>query len=77
MDTSKLIKPEFMPESGSLYPVTVTLRNACDVFESADRTPDDEVRKDLIAGAVKMLQNVIDALNGRRTDGLVEPEEDD
>ena len=77
MDTSKLIKPEFMPESGSLYPVTVTLRNACDVFESADRTPDEEVKKDLIAGAVKMLQNVIDALKPEETgDNPEEPEDD-
>lgn len=78
MDVSKLVKAEFAPEAGSLYPVIVTLRNACDVFESADRIPDDEVRKDLIAGAGKMLQNVIDALKPEETgDNRNEPEPDD
>ena len=62
MDVSKLVKAEFSPEAGSLYPATMTLRNACDVLESADRTPDEAVRKPLITGAVQMLQNVIDAL---------------
>lgn len=62
MDVSKLVKAEFAPEAGSLYPATMTLRNACDVLESADRTPDEAVRKPLITGAVQMLQNVIDAL---------------
>ena len=70
MDVSKLVKTDFAPEVGSLYPVTMTLRNACDVLESADRTPDEAVRKPLITGAVQMLQNVIDAL-------AEEPEEDD
>lgn len=78
MDTTKLIKPEFMPESGSLYPAVTVLRNVCDVLESADRTPDEAVQKDLISGAVKMLQNVIDALKPDETgNNPDEPESDD
>ena len=74
MDVSKLVKAEFAPESGSLYPATMTLRNACDVLESADRTPDEAVRKPLITGAVQMLQNVIDALTEKEPEN---PEPDD
>jgi hypothetical protein len=74
MDVSKLVKAEFAPEAGSLYPATMTLRNACDVLESADRTPDEAVRKPLITGAVQMLQNVIDALTEKEPEN---PETDD
>lgn len=74
MDVSKLVKAEFAPEAGSLYPATMTLRNACDVLESADRTPDEAVRKPLITGAVQMLQNVIDALTEKEPEN---PEPDD
>jgi hypothetical protein len=52
----------------------MTLRNACDVLESADRTPDEAVRKPLITGAVQMLQNVIDALTEKEPEN---PETDD
>ena len=76
MDVSKLVKAEFAPEAGSLYPATMTLRNACDVLESADRTPDEAVRKPLITGAVQMLQNVIDALTEKEPDNP-ETEEDE
>jgi hypothetical protein len=74
MDVSKLVKAEFAPEAGSLYPATMTLRNACDVLESADRTPDEAVRKPLITGAVQMLQNVIDALTEKEPEN---PETED
>lgn len=74
MDVSKLVKAEFAPEAGSLYPAIMTLRNACDVLESADRTPDEAVRKPLITGAVQMLQNVIDALTEKEPEN---PETDD
>jgi hypothetical protein len=78
MDTSKLVKAEFMPESGSLYPAVTVLRQTCDVLESADRTPDEAARKDLISGAVKMLQNVIDALKPEITESNQdEPNDDD
>lgn len=62
MDVSKLVRADFAPEVGSLYPAIMTLRNACDVLEGADKTPDEAVRKPLIAGTRQMLQNVIDAL---------------
>ena len=74
MDVSKLVKAEFAPEAGSLYPATMTLQNACDVLESADRTPDEAVRKPLITGAVQMLQNVIDALTEKEPEN---PETED
>ena len=74
MDVSKLVKAEFAPEAGSLYPATMTLRNACDVLESADRTPDEAVRRPLITGAVQMLQNVIDALTEKEPEN---PETED
>ena len=74
MDVSKLVKAEFAPEAGSLYPATMTIRNACDVLESADRTPDEAVRKPLITGAVQMLQNVIDALTEKEPEN---PETED
>lgn len=78
MDISKLVKAEFIPESGSLYPAVTVLRQTCDVLESADRTPDEAARKDLISGAVKMLQNVVDALEPETTENNTdEPEEDD
>ena len=62
MDMARLVKPEFTPESGDLWPAISTLRGTSDVLESADRTPDPEVRRDLINAVVKNLQNVIDAL---------------
>ena len=78
MDISKLVKAEFMPETGNLYPAVTVLRQTCDVLESADRTPDEAARKDLISGAVKMLQNVIDALKPEITENNPEePEEDE
>ena len=44
---------------------------------TAERYPLECSCSRMIEGAKKMVQNVLDALNGRRTDGLVEPEEDD
>lgn len=77
MDASKLIKPDFMPESASLYHACNVLCGVRDILEAADRTPDEAARKDLIAGAVKMLQNVIDALKPEETgDNPEEPEDD-
>ena len=43
----------------------------------ADRTPDETVKKPLLDVAKIMLQNVFDALYGRRTEDFVEPEMDD
>ena len=79
IDTAKLNKPDFAPEMGEFCPVCATLHKAAEIIETADRTPDESVKKPLLDGARTMLQNVIDALDGRRTDGLVGPdaEEDD
>lgn len=74
IDTSKLNKPDYAPEMGEFCPVCATLQKAADIIETADRTPDESVKKPLLDGARTMLQNVIDALDGRRTDGLVLPD---
>lgn len=72
LDSTKMVTPEF--PNGEMGPVCVTLHKAAEVIETADRTPDEAVKKPLLDGARTMLQNVIDALDGRRTDGLVEPD---
>ena len=77
IDTSKMGKPDYAPDMGEMCPVCETLHKAAEVIETADRTPDEAVKKPLLDGARTMLQNVIDALDGRRTEGLVEPGEDD
>ena len=77
IDTSKLNKPDFAPEMGEFCPVCATLHKAADIIETADRTPDESAKRPLLDGARTMLQNVIDALDGRRTDGLVLPDGED
>ena len=80
IDSTKMIRPEsdpFMEDAGEMHPVCITLHKAAEIIETADRTPDEDVKRPLLDGARIMLQNVIDALDGRRTDGLVMPEEDD
>lgn len=76
IDTTKLGKPDFAPDMGEMCAVCATLHKAAEVIETADRVPDESVKKPLLDGARTMLQNVIDALDGRRTDGLVLPEDD-
>ena len=76
LDTSKMSRPDFLPDAGEMHPVCATLHKAAEIIETADRTPDEAVKKPLLDGARTMLQNVIDALDGRRTDGLVMPEDD-
>ena len=79
IDTSKMARPDYAPDAGEMCAVCETLHKAASVIETADRTPDESVKRPLLDGARTMLQNVIDALDGRRTDGLVLPdgEEDD
>lgn len=77
MDTTKLPRPDFAPDMGEMSPVCATLHKAAEVIETADRVPDEDVKRPLLEGARTMLQNVIDALDGRRTEGLVEVEEDE
>ena len=78
IDNSKMAKPDYMPEAGEMCAVCATLHKAAEIIDTADRIPDETAKKQLLDGAKTMLQNVIDALDGRRTDGLVmrEPEED-
>lgn len=77
IDNAKMSRVEYEPESGELRSVCDTLHQAADIISTADRTPDESVKKPLLEGAKTMLQNVIAAIEGRRTDGLVEPIPDD
>ena len=74
IDNSKMNRAEYVRESGEMFSVCETLHSAAEIISTADRTPDEDVKKPLLDGAKTMLQNVIDALNGRRTEGLVQPE---
>lgn len=76
MDLSNMNRPEY-PETGEFCPICTTLHDAVEILHTADRIPDETTKAPLIEGAKKMIKNVLDALNGRRTEGLVEPEEDD
>lgn len=76
IDTSKMSRPEFEPESGEMRPVCETLHRAAEIISTADRTPDESVKTPLMEGAKTMLQNVIAAIEGRRTEGLVNPAAD-
>lgn len=58
-------------EGGEFCPVCNTLHDATEILSTADRIPDETTKAPLIDGAKKMIQNVLDALDGRRTDGLV------
>lgn len=75
IDATKMVKNEF--DGGEFCAVCNTIHDAGEILHTADRIPDETTKAPLIDGAKKMLQNVLDALNGRRTDGLVTTEEDD
>ena len=77
IDASKMARPDYAVDRGEMCEVCATLHHAAEVIETADRTPDEAVKRPLLEGAKTMLQNVIDALDGRRTDGLVQPEEEE
>lgn len=76
MDTSKMNRPEY-PDTGEFCAVCTTIHDAGEILHTADRIPDETTKQPLIEGAKKMLQNVMDALDGRRTDGLVQDPEDE
>lgn len=76
MDVTKMNRPEY-PDTGEFCSVCTTIHDAGEILRTADRIPDEGTKAPLIDGAKRMLQNVLDALNGRRTEGLVIPEEDD
>ena len=63
-------------EGGEFCPVCNTLHDATEILSTADRIPDETTKAPLIEGAKKMIQNVLDALDGRRTDGLVMEEDE-
>ena len=63
-------------EGGEFCPVCNTLHDATEILSTADRIPDETTKAPLIEGAKKMIQNVLEALNGRRTDGLVMEDDD-
>lgn len=75
VEVQKLNHPEAGPD-GEFCAVCNTLRDAGEILHTADRIPDETTKAPLIEGAKKMIQNVLDALNGRRTDGLVMEEDD-
>lgn len=76
MDVSKMNRPEY-PDTGEFCAVCTTLHDAGEILHTADRIPDETTKVPLIDGARKMVENVLDVLNGRRTEGLVEPEQDE
>ena len=63
-------------EGGEFCPVCNTLHDATEILSTADRIPDETTKAPLIEGAKKMIQNVLDALDGRSTDGLVMEDDD-
>lgn len=73
MDMNSLIKPEFVPENGDLWPAISILHGSGEILEQANRAADDQVKRDLISAVRKNLQNVIDAL----ADPEQEQEEDE
>lgn len=76
IDNSKMVRPDFMPDAGEMSAVCVTLHKAAEIIDAADRIPDETAKEPLLTSAKILLQNVIDAIDGRRTDGLVMPEDD-
>ena len=77
IDTSKMSRPDYAEAAGEMCAVCETLHRAAEIISTADRVPDETVKKPLLDGARTMLQTVIDALDGRRTDGLVLPDGED
>lgn len=76
IDNVKMNAPEY-GEVSEFFPACTTLHDACEMLHTADRIPDESTKAPIIEGVKKMIQNVLDALNGRRTEGLVEPDDDD
>jgi hypothetical protein len=70
-------RPDYAEAAGEMCAVCETLHRAAEIISTADRVPDETVKKPLLDGAKTMLQNVIDALDGRRTEGLVQTEGED
>lgn len=75
IDASKMNAPEY-GEQSEFSSACVTLHDSAEILHTADRIPDESTKAPLIEGVRKMIQNVLNALNGRRTEGLVEIEDD-
>lgn len=73
MDMASLVKPEFIPENGDFWPAISILHGSGEILEQANRSTDDQVKRDLISAVRKNLQNVIDAM----AEPEQEPEEDE
>lgn len=76
IDASKMNAPEY-GEQSEFSSACVTLHDSAEILHTVDRIPDESTKAPLIEGVRKMIQNVLDALNGRRTDGLVETDPED
>lgn len=76
IDTGKMNIPEY-GDNSEFCSVCVTLHDAAEVLHTADRIPDESTKAPLIEGARKMLVNALEALDGRRTEGLVTPDAGD
>jgi hypothetical protein len=70
-------RPDYAEAAGEMCAVCETLHRAAEIISTADRVPDETVKKPLLDGAKTMLQNVVTALDGRRTEGLVQTEGED
>lgn len=76
IDNTKMNVPEY-GDNSEFCSVCVTLHDAAEILHTADRIPDESTKAPLVEGARKMLVNALDALDGRRTDGLVNPDPSD
>ena len=76
IDTGKMNVPEY-GENGEFCAACTTLHDAAEILHTADRIPDESTKAPLVEGAKKMISNVLDALDGRRTDGMVTPDNND
>lgn len=76
INAEKMNAPQY-GEMSEFAPVCCTLSDASEILHTADRIPDETTKAPLIEGATKMVRNVLDALEGRRTDGLVIEDDDE
>jgi hypothetical protein len=80
IDDKKMIRPEYGDAPREMLLVCETLHKAGEILQTVDLTQDESVKKPLLDGARVMIKNCLDALDGRRTYGLVndpDPDPDD
>lgn len=73
MDMASLVKPEFIPENGDLWPAINAIDGAREILCNANRTPDESVKADLIRAVRTTLENVVNAL----ADPVDEPDDEE